>query len=218
MAKTASLKGKQIYFTNNTDKGILTPELVLSPEDREAQREANRQKALKDKEMQEQREYEIAVEQFKHFVNDGNEIERFKSYSIYNGNVLVKIFRILYRTMENGKTESGLIVPTEAYNRITNIAKVILSDDERYTVGDLVILPNSILGVKENPKYAEVVAGLKQRPIPEGLPALEDVPPIISKLSEWEKFMFPADKFRVTDEDMLCYLIPSEFIKAKYNG
>jgi len=233
MAEPKIKSSKSFYMGGEPKKDsklILPENKIISEENYETFLKKQKEKAEQDVEFERQKKEHLAkqyIEQYDEFVKDESYLEDYNKFCFVKGDVLVRIFRLMDRKLTNNITEGGIYIPEESQDgitRITSYAKVIALGNvtqefsDMIEVGDIVKLTDHITGVKENPRYQELVEKANERGTgvdPSRLPELKDVPMYISNLSDWDQYNLRSSIVDYTDNDALTYLIPQSFIIAK---
>lgn len=217
--KKVVIPGKKIFMGSGF-KEDGSPKLLLSQADQD-KAEAERLKRMKEqeelakfkKEQEEQENKILFDKQFKDFVEDSSMIRDYDNLSFRQSGVLIRLF------IFEQPIETPIIVDETSYKTPTAYAKVLATGPNCvYNPGDIVSISDSLTQWDLNPEYVALVERYKQRPLPPNLPPLESVQQYVSKLREWNRFIYVKSKLYPTDADRITFFVPENYIISVVNG
>lgn len=223
-------KNSKNYFVDMRQKKLIgtEPEKLILDEAGYAAFEAKRLEELKAEEekikLKRAEEKKRFEDQFEVFKDDDSYINDYSHFTFPKSEVLVRIFRVVDKTLIDGKTEAGLYIPEaekQGFSRITSYGKIIKTgnnvDNTIYGPGKIVKLTDHIMGTSPNPEYNALAAAYNERGSGvemNNLPELSSVPRFVSNLVDWDQYNFRITITEYTDEDAMTYLIPVSFVHA----
>lgn len=164
------------------------------------------------------------VREFKKFVDTNFQMEDYKIYSSYFGDVvLVRVFRFEPPDMYSSGLVNAEGVPliNESKRRIVTIGKVLGIGDkcsiaDKLKVGDIVALSDNLISIQDNPAFIQYLIETNGEKAA-GLEAVKPSPTINSYFTFRQQYGFVGNKFKEENDadDFFTFLFPTNFIKAK---
>jgi hypothetical protein len=171
-------------------------------------------------------------EQLKKFKEDTSYHNLYEPYEFKYSSYLVRLF--IYSPPEELKPKGNIIIPSNLdpsqavnspyiYHEVAlPIAKILkvgdqVRDEDRYEVGDLVLLPTkNIMGWEDNPKYLQLLELSKSNMMPLNV---MDIPPKLRNVDIFYRgYQFTRLGNIIADkQDEVTYLLPASEVKGKYN-
>lgn len=171
------------------------------------------------------------AEQLKAWKQDNSRIEEFKNIVIFGNSVVIEVFKEnTTRATEKvdiitGETEAGgfeyssgkigaLVHPI---GKVLALGTDLQSDFKSLKVGDILILPDYLKSMVDNPKYLSLLMGSRGNEIPKEAKGMNKQ--ILGFQDVWGKLRFRVDKMAdMTHKDAVTFLVPcnSMNIVGKY--